>query len=67
MSQFRLCTDAGDVVETAEHPDDRAALSWRASHPFTTPSSEQSRQLTLQKNVDGTWVEIGPLGTADAD
>ena len=67
MPDYRLSTDDGEVVETASHSDDRAAIAWRAAHPFLTPSPEHSRQLTLQKQVDGTWTEIGPLGAADAD
>ncbi len=67
MAEFRLCTDDGDIVETATHPDDRAAVAWRSSHPFTSPTPGQSRQLRLEKLVDDHWVEIEPLGTADAN
>ena len=67
MPDFRLRTDDGDVVETSTHADDRAAVAWRSSHPFTSPSPEHSRQLRLEKMVDGHWIEIGPLGTAEID
>jgi hypothetical protein len=67
MPDFRLRTDDGDVVETANHADDRDAVAWRSSHPFTSPSPEAGRQLRLEKLVDGHWIEIGPLGTAEID
>lgn len=67
MADFRLCSDDGDVVETASHPDDQAAIAWRSSHPFTSPGSDEGRQLRLEKLVDDHWIQIEALGTAEAD
>ena len=67
MAEFRLSADDGDVVDTATHPDDQAAVAWRSSHPFLSPSSDEGRQLRLEKLVDGHWVEIDALGTAEID
>ncbi|MGI9085397.1 MAG: hypothetical protein ACR2FE_08900 [Aeromicrobium sp.] len=67
MGDFRLCSDDGDVVETASHPDDQAAVAWRSSHPFTSPGTDVGRQLRLEKLIDGHWVELDALGAADAD
>ncbi len=65
MPDFRLRSDDGDVVETATHSDDQAAVAWRSSHPFTSPSTNEGRQLRLEKLVDDHCVEIGALGTAE--
>ncbi|MGA9101558.1 hypothetical protein [Aeromicrobium sp.] len=68
MADFRMRSDDGDVVDTATHPDDQAAVAWRSSHPFTSGSAGGgSRQLRLEKLVDGHWVEIDALGTAEID
>jgi hypothetical protein len=67
MADFRLCSDDGDVVDTATHPDDHAAVAWRSAHPFTSPATEAGRQLRLEKLIDGHWVELDPLGTAEID
>ena len=67
MSDFRLRSDDGDVVDTATHSDDQAAVAWRSSHPFTSPSTNEGRQLRLEKLVDGHWVELDALGTAETD
>ena len=67
MADFRLRSDDGDVVDTATHPDDQAAVAWRGAHPFTSPSTNEGRQLRLEKLVDDHWVEIDALGTADID
>ena len=67
MADFRLRSDDGDVVDTATHPNDQAAVAWRSAHPFTSPSTDEGRQLRLEKLVDDHWVEIDALGTADID
>jgi hypothetical protein len=42
-------------------------VSWRSAHPFTSPSTNEGRQLRLEKLVDDHWVEIDALGTAETD
>jgi len=67
MADFRLRSDDGDVVDTATYSDDQAAIAWRSSHPFTSPGTDEGRQLRLEKLVDDQWVEIDALGTAETD
>ena len=67
MADFRLRSDDGHVVDTASHSDDQAAIAWRSSHPFTSPGTDEGRQLRLEKLVDDHWVEIDALGTAETD
>ncbi len=67
MADFRLRSDDGDVVDTATHPDDQAAVAWRAAHPFMSPSTDEGRQLRLEKLIDDHWVAIDALGTADME
>ena len=67
MAEFRLRSDDGDVVDTATHADDRAAVAWRSAHPFTSPGTDEGRRLRLEKLVDDHWVEIDALGTAETD
>jgi hypothetical protein len=67
MADFRLRSDDGDVVDTATHPDDQAAVAWRSSHPFTESGTDAGRQLRLEKLVDDHWVQMDPLGTAEID
>ena len=67
MADFRLRSDDGDVVDTASHSNDQAAIAWRSSHPFTSPGTNEGRQLRLKKLLDGHWVEIDALGTAKID
>ncbi|MFZ0140506.1 MAG: hypothetical protein WAL70_05430 [Aeromicrobium sp.] len=67
MAEFRLRSDDGNVVDTATHPDDQAAMAWRSARPFTSPSTDEGRQLRLEKLVDDHWVEIDVLGTAETD
>jgi hypothetical protein len=65
MADFRLRSDDGDVVDSATHPDDQAAIAWRSAHPFLSSGTEEGRQLRLEKLVDGSWVGLDALGTAD--
>jgi hypothetical protein len=67
MADFRLRSDDGDVVDTATRSDDQAAVAWRSSHPFTSSSSGEGRQLRLEKLIDDHWVGIDALGTAEID
>jgi hypothetical protein len=67
MADFRLCTEDGDVVDTATHSDDQTAVAWRSAHPFMSPGTTTGRQLRLEKLVDGHWIVLDPLGTADID
>ena len=67
MAEFRLSAEDGDIVDTATHSDDQAAIAWRSSHPFLSPGSDEGRLLRLEKLVDGHWMEIDALGTAEID
>ena len=67
MADFRLRSDDGEVVDTATHSDDQAAVAWRSAHPFIAAGTDEGRQLRLEKLIDNSWVEIDALGTADID
>lgn len=69
MPEYRLITESGDVVETATHEHDQAAVSWRSAQPFETSShgEDDSRQLRIERQDDGKWVRLSaPLGTSES-
>ncbi len=67
MPEYRLVTESGDVVETATHEHDQAAVAWRSARPFESAShDDDSRQLRIERLDDGEWVRIpAPLGTSE--
>ncbi|WP_375003302.1 hypothetical protein [Aeromicrobium sp. CTD01-1L150] len=68
MPEYRLITESGDVVETATHEHDQAAIIWRSARPFESAShDDNSRQLRLERHDGDEWVRIqAPLGTSEA-
>ncbi|MGJ9412118.1 hypothetical protein ACHAAC_05355 [Aeromicrobium sp. CF4.19] len=68
MPEYRLITESGDVVQTATHEHDQAAVAWRSAHPFEGASqADDSRQLRIERQDGEEWVRLpATLGTADS-
>lgn len=68
MAQYRLTTDANEVVAEATHDHDQQAVAWRSAHPFEAPGVDSGRQLHLERLTDDHgWVRLEALGTAEVD
>ena len=67
MPTYRLTDENGTTLEERELDDDPSAIAWRSSHPFESAGVDEGRQLRLEREVDGSWVRLDPLGTSEAN